>query len=73
MPEPGAERITSRARCFDCDWGLACDVGETAFAQVYVHLQKCPGPVATLHITADVIHRIGLATLQAKQVNVELR
>ena len=52
MPEPGAERSTSRARCFVCDWGLACDVGETAFAQVYLHLQKCPGPVVMLHINA---------------------
>ena len=52
MPEPGAKRSTSRARCFDCDWGLACDGGETAFEQVYLHLQKCPGPLVTLSIDA---------------------
>ena len=52
MPEPGAEHSTSSARCFDCDWGLACDGGGTAFEQAYLHLEKCPGPVVTLHMNA---------------------
>ena len=50
MSEAGPVRITSRARCFDCDWVVACDGGETAFEHVYFHLQKCNGPVVTLSI-----------------------
>ncbi len=52
MPEPGPELITSRARCFDCNWGLACDSEGGVFEQVYHHLQECPGPVVTLSINA---------------------
>ena len=52
MQEPGPGRLTSRVRCFGCDWGLAFDVGETGFKQVYLHLEKCPGPVVTLSINA---------------------